>query len=136
MHVDVTDDGRIAGMVRRSPRRRNTAVRAGCSPAGRAAGSMPRGLEAPQRMPPHPGMFLESRFLNPLNLTQAEFAQRLGVSRRRVNELLRGRRGITLDTAVRLAKFFGNDAEFWLQLQLAWDVYMARKKLRGMPRST
>jgi addiction module HigA family antidote len=83
-------------------------------------------------MPPHPGQFLESRFMKPLGLNQAEFAQRLGVSRRRVNELLRGRRGITLDTAVRLARFFGNDAEFWMQLQLAWDIYAARRKLRKL----
>jgi antitoxin HigA-1 len=99
---------------------------------GRAA---PRGLGAPQRMPPHPGQFLESRFLKPLGLTQAEFAEKLGVSRRRVNELLRGRRAFTLDTAVRLARFFGNDAEFWLQLQLAWDVYTARRKLNVRPPS-
>ena len=94
------------------------------------ARAVPRSLGAPQRMPPHPGQFLESRFLTPLGLTQAEFAEKLGVSRRRVNELLRGRRAFTPDTAVRLARFFGNDAEFWLQLQLAWDVYTARKKLR------
>ena len=99
--------------------------------ARRAAGRVPQALVVPQRMPPHPGSFLESRFLKPLGLTQAEFAQKLGVSRRRVNELLRGRRSITLDTAVRLARFFGNDAEFWLQLQLSWDVYLARRKLRA-----
>ena len=97
---------------------------------GSGARAVPRSLGAPQRMPPHPGQFLESRFLTPLGLTQAEFAEKLGVSRRRVNELLRGRRAFTLDTAVRLARFFGNDAEFWLQLQLAWDVYTARRKLR------
>jgi len=98
---------------------------------GGGAGAVPRSLGVTQRMPPHPGQFLESRFLKPLGLTQAEFAHKLGVSRRRVNELLRGRRAFTLDTAVRLAQFFGNDAEFWLQLQLAWDVYDARRKLRG-----
>ena len=97
---------------------------------------LPRSLGASQRMPPHPGEFLESRFLKPLGLTQAEFAQKLGVSRRRVNELLRGRRGFTLDPAVRLAQFFGNDAEFWLQLQLAWDVYAARKKQRAVSTSS
>jgi len=103
--------------------------RAGLQP-GSGAGAIPRSLGITQRMPPHPGEFLESRFLKPLGLTQAEFAEKLGVSRRRVNELLRGRRAFTLDTAVRLAQFFGNDAEFWLQLQLAWDVYDARRKLR------
>ena len=97
---------------------------------GSGARPVPRSLGVAQRMPPRPGEFLESRFLKPLGLTQAEFAEKLGVSRRRVNELLRGRRAFTLDTAVRLAQFFGNDAEFWLQLQLAWDVYDARRKLR------
>lgn len=82
-------------------------------------------------MPPQPGRFLETRFLQPLGLSQGEFAGELGVSRRRVNELLRGRRGISVDTAVRLARFFGNDAEFWMQLQFAWDIYVARKKLRS-----
>jgi addiction module HigA family antidote len=105
-------------------------------PLRRKAAEMPPGLGVPQRMPPHPGRFLESRFLTPLGLTQAELAQKLGVSRRRVNELLRGRRGITLDTAVRLARFFGNDAAFWLQLQLAWDVYAARRKLRALASSS
>ena len=86
---------------------------------------------APADSPVHPGQFLETQFLKPLGLNQAEFAQRLGVSRRRVNELLRGRRGISLDTAVRLANFFGNDAEFWMQLQLVWDIHRTQDKHRA-----
>jgi len=96
--------------------------------AGADLSSLP---DVGNRKPPHPGHFLETRFLKPIGLNQAEFAQRLGVSRRRVNELLRGRRGITLDTAVRLARFFGNDAEFWMRLQLTWDLHAARQKLRN-----
>jgi len=87
--------------------------------------------DAATRKPLHPGYFLETRFLKPIGLSQSEFAQKLGVSRRRVNELVRGRRGISVDTAVRLARFFGNDAEFWMRLQLAWDIHSARKKLRA-----
>lgn len=79
------------------------------------------------RTPPQPGKFLESRFLTPLGITQTELAAALGVSRRRVNELVRGRRGITADTAIRLAQFFDNDPIFWMHLQLAWDMHAAAR---------
>lgn len=84
-----------------------------------------------RRAPPHPGYFLETRFLKPLGITQQALAQTLGISRRRVNELIRGHRGITADTAVRLALFFGNDAAFWMQLQTDWDLHEAAKRLQG-----
>ena len=74
---------------------------------GRHAGRRPpggrRALALASRKPPHPGEFLETRFLKPLGITQTELAAALGVSRRRVNELINGRRAITPDTAVRLA---------------------------------
>ncbi|MCU0805128.1 MAG: HigA family addiction module antitoxin [Burkholderiales bacterium] len=79
-------------------------------------------------MPPHPGRFLETRFLKPLGISQSELAVALGVSRRRVNELIRGHRAITADTAVRLGMYFGTEPAFWLQLQLAWDVYLATRR--------
>jgi addiction module HigA family antidote len=82
-------------------------------------------------MPPHPGQFLESRYLKPLGINQTELAAALAISRRRVNELIRGRRAITADTALRLARFFGNDATFWMHLQVAWDIHAARKRLRA-----
>lgn len=84
-----------------------------------------------KRAPPHPGYFLETRFLKPLGITQQALAQTLGISRRRVNELIRGHRGITADTAVRLALFFGNEASFWMQLQTDWDLHEATKRLQG-----
>jgi len=93
----------------------------------RDRGARPARLAKPSRTPPHPGQFLESRFLTPLSITQTDLAQALGVSRRRVNELIRGRRSITPDTAVRLAEFFGNDAAFWMHLQAAYDVRVAEK---------
>jgi addiction module HigA family antidote len=80
------------------------------------------------RTPPHPGRFLETRFLKPLNISQSMLAGALGVSRRRVNELIRGHRGITPDTAVRLALYFGNDASFWMHLQAAWDLREAMRQ--------
>jgi addiction module HigA family antidote len=85
---------------------------------------------AARRAPPHPGYFLETRFLKPLGITQQALAATLGVSRRRVNELIRGHRGITADTAVRLAMFFGNEPAFWMQLQTDWDLYEAAKRLQ------
>ena len=91
------------------------------------AGRPPR---ASSRTPPHPGKFLESRFLVPLSISQTELAQALGVSRRRVTELIRGRRGITPDTALRLAVFFDNEPMFWMQLQVAWDMHAAARRTR------
>ena len=85
----------------------------------------PTHLAVTSRRPPHPGAFLETRFLKPLRITQTELAAALGVSRRRVNELVNGRRAITPDTAVRLALYFGNDASFWMHLQVAWDMHAA-----------
>jgi addiction module HigA family antidote len=85
----------------------------------------PARLAVTSRRPPHPGAFLESRFLKPLHISQTELAEALGVSRRRVNELVNGRRAITPDTAVRLAMYFGNDASFWMHLQVAWDMHAA-----------
>lgn len=85
---------------------------------------------AARRAPVHPGYFLDTRFLKPLGITQQALATSLGISRRRVNELIRGHRGITADTAVRLARYFGNEATFWMQLQCDWDLHEAAKRLK------
>jgi addiction module HigA family antidote len=74
-------------------------------------------------------MLLEE-FLKPLGLSQSEFAIRLGVSFPRLNELIRGKRGMTPDTALRLAHVLGMSAEFWLGLQMDWDLWHAT---RGQP---
>lgn len=84
---------------------------------------------APGRTPMHPGRFLETRFLTPLGVSQEALARTLAVSRRRVNELVRGKRGLTPDTALRLSLRFGLSAEFWLGLQTAWDLHQARRQL-------
>jgi addiction module HigA family antidote len=96
-----------------------------------AVARRPAPARLPGRTPPHPGQFLESRYLRPLGLSQTELAAALGVSRRRVNELINGRRGITADTAVRLALFFRNDAAFWMHLQVAWDMRHAARGVRA-----
>jgi len=82
------------------------------------------------RGPVHPGYLLDTRYLKPLGLTQLALAEALGISRRRVNELVRGRRGMTPDTALRLAAYFRTEAEFWMQLQLAWDMHRTKRALK------
>lgn len=77
------------------------------------------------RAPTHPGEMLLEEFLKPLGMSQRELATRINVSYPRVNELIHGKRGLTPDTALRLAKLFGNSAAFWLNGQLFWDLYHA-----------
>lgn len=70
---------------------------------------------------------LMEEFLKPLKMTQVQLAQKLGVSYPRINELIKGKRGVTPDTALRLERLFGMEAQFWLNLQLAWDLYHAAR---------
>src|SRR5687767_11773184 len=78
------------------------------------------------RPPTHPGTMLREEFLEPLGITQVELAEWIGASYPRINELIHGKRAITVDTALRLEQAFGMEAQFWLNLQLAWDLYQAR----------
>ena len=80
------------------------------------------------RTPTHPGEMLLEEFLNPMHLTQRELADATHVPYQRVNDVVNGRRGITPSTALRLAKFFGNTADFWMNLQLRWDLYFAKQE--------
>jgi len=73
--------------------------------------------------PTHPGEMLLEEFLKPMSLSQTELAEKMGVSYPRVNELIHGKRGVTPDTALRLEQLLGMEAQFWLNLQLAWDLY-------------
>ena len=93
---------------------------------GRREDAAARRPAAPGRRPLHPGQFLASRFLEPLGLSQEALARELGISRRRVNEIVNGRRGLTADTALRLAHYFKTGPELWLHLQAAWDLHLAR----------
>ncbi len=90
------------------------------------------------RRPIHPGQFLDTRYLRPLHITQQRLARELGISRRRINELIKCHRGITPDTAIRLAIHFRTSPEFWLSMQSAWDTYAAwqrwRDTIRARPR--
>jgi len=78
------------------------------------------------REPTHPGEMLLEEFLNPMGLTQRELAEAIHVPYQRVNEIVNQRRGITPSTALRLAKFFRMSPDFWLNLQLRWDLFQAR----------
>jgi addiction module HigA family antidote len=79
------------------------------------------------RPPTHPGEMLFEEFLKPLGITQSAFAVRLGVSFPRLNEIVRGRRGVTPDTALRLERVLGMSADFWLGLQMDWDLWHAMR---------
>lgn len=79
------------------------------------------------RSPTHPGEMLLSEFLAPMGITQRELADGIHVPYQRINELINGKRGITPATALRLAKFFGNTAGFWMNLQLRCDLFNAEK---------
>jgi antitoxin HigA-1 len=78
------------------------------------------------REPTPPGEMLREEFMKPLGLTQIALARILGISRVAVNEIVNGKRAVTPETAMRLAKAFGNTPEFWINGQLAVDLYRAQ----------
>jgi antitoxin HigA-1 len=79
-----------------------------------------------KKIPPiHPGEILQEEFLRPLGISQNRLGGELGVSPRRINEIVHGKRAITADTALRLSRFFGNSASFWLGLQMDYDLDVA-----------
>jgi antitoxin HigA-1 len=80
---------------------------------------------------PHPGMLLKKYFLEPLGLSQAQLSLATGLANSRLSELLRGRRGITVDSAIRLAKVLGPTPQFWLGLQADFDMEEAMYKRRS-----
>ncbi|SEQ41781.1 addiction module antidote protein, HigA family [Amphritea atlantica] len=80
------------------------------------------------RRPEHPGGFLERCYLNPLKISQSQLAKELGISRRRVNEIVNGQRAITADTALRLAHFFHTSPMFWLEKQQLWELYQVGRE--------
>lgn len=83
------------------------------------------------RVPTHPGEMLLEEFLNPMGLSQRDLADSIHVPYQRINEIVNGRRGVTPSTALRLAKYFGTSAGFWMNLQLRWDLYHAQKSEAG-----
>lgn len=83
-------------------------------------------------LPPiHPGEILLEEFLQPMEISQYRLAKDIGVSARRINEIVHGKRGISPDTALRLSRYFGLSERFWLNLQTRYDLEKAKDKLRG-----
>lgn len=79
--------------------------------------------------PVHPGEILQEEFLLPLGLSQYRLAKDVSVPPRRINEIVRGTRAVTADTALRLARFFGTTEQFWLNLQTRYDLEVERDRL-------
>lgn len=80
--------------------------------------------------PIHPGEILMEDFIEGFGITQNKLAVSIGVPPRRINEIVHGKRGITADTAIRLAKFFGTSEEFWMNLQSNYELRIERRALR------
>lgn len=76
----------------------------------------------------HPGEMLLEEFLEPLGITQRELADAIHVPYQRINELVNGRRGVTPSTALRLGQYFGMSPGYWMNLQLRWDLYHAKRE--------
>lgn len=85
------------------------------------------------RIPTHPGEILRDQFLEPLGLTQVALAQHLGVPVQRINEIVRGKRGVTSETAWLLAQAFDTTPEFWLNLQSNHDLVVSRPERAVAP---
>ena len=96
----------------------------------RTTTEVPRSVLDLERPPTRPGEMLLEEFLRPANLTQVEAARRMSIPLNRLNEVVRGCRGITADTALRLARLFDMSPEFWMGLQADWDLWHAAAALR------
>jgi addiction module HigA family antidote len=89
-----------------------------------------------RRLLPHPGETILEDVLKPLDMSVNQMAKHLGITASRLNDIVRGRRGITADTALRLARYLGTSPEVWLGLQLEYDLRLARqKKLKDIERT-
>ena len=87
---------------------------------------------APKKLKPvHPGEILIEEFLRPMGLSQSRLAKEIGVPPRRINEIVLGKRRVTADTALRLSKFFNMSPEFWLGLQMDYDLDVESDRLGG-----
>lgn len=88
---------------------------------------------AETKMPPvHPGEILYEDFMKPLGITQYRLAKEMHVYPRRVNEIVHGKRAVSADTALRLARYFGTSAELWMNLQAHYDLELARDEVEGL----
>jgi antitoxin HigA-1 len=86
-------------------------------------------MRRPKLSPIHPGEILHEEFLVPLGISQYRVAKETSVARRRINEIVRGTRAITADTALRLSRYFGTSERFWLNLQMRYDLELEKDRL-------
>jgi addiction module HigA family antidote len=89
---------------------------------------MPRSHRESPANPFHPGEMLLEEFLQPAGISQAEFARRVGWTKARLNELIKGKRGVTADAALDLAEVLGTSARLWMNLQATYDLAQAEKR--------
>ena len=87
------------------------------------------------RPPTTPGEMLLEEFLRPMGMSQVELAKKMGVRIQRVNTIITGKRAISAETALKLSEVFKNSPEFWLGLQMDWDLWVAKHKSRSHPES-
>ncbi len=86
---------------------------------------------AGRKLPPtHPGEVLLDEFLKPLGISQYRLSKDMGTHPRRINQIVHGKRSITADTALRLARYFGTSERFWLNLQVGYDLEVEKERLR------
>jgi antitoxin HigA-1 len=83
------------------------------------------------RSPAHPGEILLHEFLSPMKVSQVDLAEKLNVPIQRINTLVNGKRGVTAETAILLARQLGTSPEFWMNLQTSWDLYHAEQRLKA-----
>ncbi|QDE40130.1 HigA family addiction module antidote protein [Luteibacter pinisoli] len=89
-----------------------------------------RGALVTERLPPiHPGEILREDYMRPMGLSANALALAIGVTAARVNELVNGKRGLTADTALRLARYFGTDPRSWMNLQLNYELELAERRI-------
>ncbi|MDP2647154.1 MAG: HigA family addiction module antitoxin [Desulfobacterales bacterium] len=88
-------------------------------------------MQSRKLSPLHPGEILQKEFLDPMGLSQNKLATALRVPARRINEIVLGKRGVTADTALRLSRYFGMSPQFWLGLQMDYELDIAEDSLEG-----
>ncbi len=84
------------------------------------------------RQPTHPGEILLEEFLKPMGISQVEFAKKIGVPLQRINTLIKGKRGMTAETAILISENLKTTPEFWMNLQAAYDLYAAMKNINKL----
>jgi addiction module HigA family antidote len=90
-------------------------------------------MQPKYRPPTTPGEMLLEEFLRPMGMSQVELAKKMGVPIQRVNTIITGKRAISAETALKLSEVFKNSPEFWLGLQMDWDLWVAKQKSRSHP---